>query len=93
MEVECRAVPATLMATLLRDIEIGGGERRRSLKKFGEEQNDEAKQYGAGAASQDGEWGEALVCAGCARPGEVPLVAPETILHHPIWPVADETQP
>ena len=47
MEVECRAFPAILMATFLRDIEIGGGERRRSLKKFGEEQNDEAKQYGA----------------------------------------------
>ena len=57
------------------------------------QQNDEAKQYGAGAASQDGERGEAWVSAGCARPGEVPLVAAETTFHHPIWLVADETQP
>ena len=44
-------------------------------------QKDAAKQFGIGAASQDGERGEAWVsgvAAGGARLGEVPPVAAET---------------
>ena len=35
MEMECRAFPAILMATFLRDIDKGGGEKRRILKRIG----------------------------------------------------------
>ena len=36
VEVGCRGFPASSMASLLKDMGIGGGERKRSLKKIGE---------------------------------------------------------
>ena len=36
VEVGCRGFPAASMATFLKDIGVGGGERSRSLKRIGE---------------------------------------------------------
>ena len=37
VEVGCRGFPAASMAAFLRDIGVGGGERKKKLKKIGEE--------------------------------------------------------
>ena len=36
VEVGCRGFPAASMATFLKDLGIGGGERRRALRRIGE---------------------------------------------------------
>ena len=36
VEVGCRGFPAASMATLLRDVGVTGGERKRKLRKLGE---------------------------------------------------------
>ena len=71
VEVGCRGFPASSMANLLKDIGIGGGERRRKLKRIGETAERASKSIWNWSRMK--EWGQkwdpVAKAAGGARPG------------------------
>ena len=71
VEVGCRGFPASSLATFLKDIGIGGGERRRRLKRIGETAERASKSIWNWSRMK--EWGQkwdpVAKAAGGARPG------------------------
>ena len=71
VEVGCRGFPASSLATLLKDIGIAGGERRRRLKRIGEAAERASKSIWNWSKTK--EWGQkwdpVAKAAGGARSG------------------------
>ena len=71
VEVGCRGFPASSLATFLKDIGIGGGERRRRLKGIGETAERASKSiWNWSRMKERGQnWDPVAKAAGGARPG------------------------